>query len=554
MKKIIIVRLAFVFGIIVSLFCPLQATIEPPKLTIVIVVDQLAYHYIPKLQQYFKTGFKKLLDKGIVYTDAYLPHGMPGTGTGHPALETGQVAKYHGIISNKWFDIKGKSIRCDDDSAVNAAVFSTKGTYNYGKSPRNIMVSGISTQFKLAERPNTPHHIFSLSLKSRAAIGTANKSGIAIWFDKATGKFTSSKAYMNKLLPFVMNFNQATQLDKLKQINWNLVYKRNDPAYEFKRIESYDFASLPTSLIGKPIPIELSVNNKKPFELYVQTPHANQLVIGLAKECINTYVSKKKQDRMLLWINLSSLDKVGHTFGPESLEVIDMIYHLDNQLQYIIKYAQKKVGKNNVLFTLTADHGIDFIPEELKKMGLYHAQRIIISQLTTLLNEFIQKKYGVAHVVQNIKQPNVYLDKKNLEQLDKEKQQQIIRDLKTVLQKQPGIKTVWTYDELSKACFAQDQLENYFKMQLFPNRSGDLIIQTFPHVIITKHKTGAAHKTPNGNNIHIPLIIYHKKLKKNTITKKVSALQLANTLAKLLHTQKIPTSTFEILPGIIEKD
>src|SRR5258708_31371875 len=74
---------------------------QKPKITIIFVVDQMAYSYIPKLRSNFQYGFKTLLDNGINYTNAYHPHGMPATATGHTALSTGTFAKDHGIIANR---------------------------------------------------------------------------------------------------------------------------------------------------------------------------------------------------------------------------------------------------------------------------------------------------------------------------------------------------------------------------------------------------------------------------------------------------------------------
>ena len=67
---------------------------HPPRLTIIIVVDQFSYNYIfNKLNQHFKFGLRYLLDEGVNYTNAYMPHGRPSTATGHAGLNTGTYAK-----------------------------------------------------------------------------------------------------------------------------------------------------------------------------------------------------------------------------------------------------------------------------------------------------------------------------------------------------------------------------------------------------------------------------------------------------------------------------
>jgi predicted AlkP superfamily pyrophosphatase or phosphodiesterase len=522
-----------------------------PKLTVIIVVDQFAQSYIQKLYPYFRYGLKKLLDKGIVYENAYVPHGMPATGTGHTALNTGAYANYHGIIGNKWFDAEGKTVECDDDTAQNAAVFGPKGLYNYGKSPRNIMVEGISDQFKRAARPGTQHHVYTFSLKSRAAISSANKLGKAIWFDNTTGHFTSSKAYFDTIPDWIDAFNKEKKIDQLKQVTWKLMYPRDSKAYNFKDVDDYTFSDIPKSLINIPIPIGPQVKKNNSYALYNKTPYANELVFNLAKTCMDQYMNKKADDRMLLWVDVSSLDKLGHAFGPESLEAIDMVYHLDKQIDKIMNHAQKLVGKEQVLFALTADHGIGCIPEQLKKEGLYHARRILIPQLIIDLNSFISKKHGLNNLVQNIKQPHVYLDQNQLKKMKPKQKEVIIQDLKKFLESQIGIKTVWTYDELKHASFNTNEYANYFKQQLFPNRSGQLIIQTFPHVVITKYPNGSSHKTPYEYDTHVPLMLYQKdQLEEQKIQEKVFYLQLANTLAEILDVQKVPASGLNALPGI----
>ena len=116
-----------------SIFCA-------PHLTVIFVVDQFAHHYIDRLAPYMRGGIKHLLKNGVVYENAYYPHAMPATATGHAALNTGCFAKDHGIVSNKWFQ-NGKLIHCDGDSAKNAAVFDKYGNLlEYGKSAKHLVV------------------------------------------------------------------------------------------------------------------------------------------------------------------------------------------------------------------------------------------------------------------------------------------------------------------------------------------------------------------------------------------------------------------------------
>ncbi len=201
---------------------------KKPRLTVIMVVDQFAYSYLPKLSPYLKNGIKFLMQHGVVYENAYYPHAMPSTAPGHTDLSAGITADYTGIIGNNWFDELGNKIAADDDDPQQAAVINPRGgVYDYGKGPRNIMVDNISDQYVLAQEPGMPRVAISLSIKSRSAICTANKLGKAIWLDTESGNFTSSKAYYEKLPNWLVSFNQQKRLSNLRSVTWPLYYPRN---------------------------------------------------------------------------------------------------------------------------------------------------------------------------------------------------------------------------------------------------------------------------------------------------------------------------------------
>ncbi len=526
-----------------------------PKLTVILIVDQFAYSQLQRLKPHFKAGLKLLTSDGVRFENAYFPHGMPSTATGHAGLNTGTYAKDHGIVGNRWFDEQGNKVYCDDDSVENAAVFSPDGTYDYGKSAKLMLVDGLSDQFVLKSLPDTPHHAYAISYKGRSAITTASKLGKALWFDGQAGRFTSSKAYFPALPGWVTKFNNK-KLKDLKSVGWWPVYAINSPAYAWHNQLTYQFTKNKMSLIGTKIPFkDITQDPGDQYDPFMQTPTANELLLKLSKRCIKEYINKDKPDRMLLWISISGPDKLGHDYGPDSMEVIDMLYHLDKQLETFIAAAQKKVGKDDVLFVLTADHGVSPIPELLQKKGYTAAGRIFPEELIIQMNTLITKKYGVDNLIYNFKNPQFYVNMQKFRALDTKIQNNVINDIKNFLITSPGIKRVWTFDELAARCFEPTSIENYFKQQLYPGRSGFITIQSFPYNIVSKYKTGSGHKTPYEYDTHVPLILYqHGTFEKKVIHQKVWTLQLANTLTRILGIQKPSASTFMQLPGLAQSN
>ena len=551
MKKYRLIPYYLLF-IMVSLFQAANLHPKPPRLTIVLIIDQLPYQTLVNLYPHLRSGLKFFIDKGVNYTNAYVPLARPATATAHAGLNTGTYPKDHGIIDNLWFDRQtGTIVESDDDTATNAAVFSPQGTYDYGKSAHHIMIDGLSDQFVLQSKPDAPHQAVSIALKSRSAIATANKLGKAIWFDNKTGFFTSSKAYFDKLPDWLQTFNQKKKIDQLSPVQWKPAYPLASPAYNFNHIGNYTYAKQSTGLVGQPIPIEKQKSN--PYHLFEQTPQANQLVFDLAQEYVSNYMQQQPNNHLLLWVCLSSLDLAGHAYGPESLEVIDMLYHLDQQITHFIDNIQKMVDPQEILFALTADHGTSPIVELLKQKGIPFARRINEQQFINLLNNYIKDKYKITNLVKALQLPNIYLDQPILDSFSPDTQKLLIADLKSFLRKQPEIKQVWTFDELHRACFSAQEIEDYFKKQLFLGRSGSLIIQVYPYVYITPFTKGADHVSPYNYDTHIPLILYQQgKFEQKRIIERVWILQLANTLAQILTIPKPSASTFGLLPKLFK--
>ncbi len=551
MKKYRLIPYYLLF-IIISLFQVANLHPKPPRLTIVFIIDQLPYQTLVNLYPHLHSGLKFFIDKGVNYANAYVPHARPATATAHAGLNTGTYPKDHGIIDNLWFDRQtGTMVESDDDTATNAAVFSPQGTYDFGKSARYVMVDGLSDQFVLQSKPDAPHQAVSIALKSRSAIGTANKLGKAIWFDNKTGFFTSSKAYFDKLPDWLQTFNQKKKINQFSHVQWKLAYPLASPAYRFNHITHYTYSKQSTGLAGQPIPIEKQKNN--PYHLFEQTPQANQLVFDLAQEYISNYMQQQPNNHLLLWVCLSSLDLLGHTYGPESLEIIDMLYHLDQQIMHFIDNIQKIVDSQEILFALTSDHGTSPLIELLHQKGIPFARRIDQQQFIDRLNNFIKNKYNITNLVKALQLPNLYLDQPILDSFSPDTQKLLIADLKNFLRQQPGIKQVWTYDELHRACFSAQEIEDYFKKQLFLGRSGSIIIQVYPYVYITPFAKGADHLSPYNYDTHVPLMLYQQgKFEQKRIIERVWILQLANTLAQILTIPKPSASTFDLLPKLFE--
>ena len=103
----------------VALLAPTAFGAEPPRLAVVIVVDQFRGDYLAKFGPDFgEGGFRRLLANGVSYTQAHYRHAATLTAPGHATILTGTTPDAHGITSNDWLDRATWEMRnCVEDSS-----------------------------------------------------------------------------------------------------------------------------------------------------------------------------------------------------------------------------------------------------------------------------------------------------------------------------------------------------------------------------------------------------------------------------------------------------
>ena len=97
------------------------ADATPPKLAIVISVDQLRADYLVRFRPYFgEGGFKRLLEGGTEFRNAHFRHAITQTAPGHAQMLSGVFADVHGICAhlNRQGDLANHVARVGADHAA----------------------------------------------------------------------------------------------------------------------------------------------------------------------------------------------------------------------------------------------------------------------------------------------------------------------------------------------------------------------------------------------------------------------------------------------------
>jgi len=521
-----------------------------PTVTLIFVIDQYAYRYTNQMRNYLKASIKQFADAGVVFTNAHHPNGMPATCTGHTDLNTGAYADTHGIVGNAWYE-HGKKMACDDDLPDKAPVINPRGGhYEESKSPRAILVDGISDQFVLGGTPEEPHAAYSFGIKSRATIATSNKCGMPFWFDTRSGMFTTSTAYVKTLPDWLVQFNNAHPIASTLQ--WQQKYTEAN-AYPYGT-SSYAHGTSAKPLINTTVIFDTT--QESPYDTFVLMPQANQQVIDCACACIEQFYAQpqNKDGKLLIWVCLGSLDKIGHIYGPLSKEIWDMVYWLDEQIATCIACAQKVVGTDNVLSVLTSDHGVPPIPEDAHARGLTNSVRLDGKELMREINDCIELEYGIPHIVHDIKNSSLYFSNviKNIPHGMRKK---ISKRVQEQLQSSPYIAHAWLPDKIAHQWPPTNTVPYRLKRQFFAGRSGDIIIETRPYVQLTMKKSGTGHLAPYTYNTHVPLmLLWPGNLKPMAVDEKVTTTQLAPTLAAIMQVAQPAGAEDAYLPCVLHQE
>ncbi|HJM68784.1 MAG TPA: alkaline phosphatase family protein [Candidatus Babeliales bacterium] len=497
---------------ILSLIAIQNITPNTPKLTVVFVVDQLASHYLTKLERNLSGGIKRFMDNGIIYTNAHQPLGKPSTAPGHVGMATGTVPAEHGIVDNQ--------IREGGKEMASADV--------------DIKTSTLTRHFLNA----SPHNrAYSIAYKRRSAVGLAGKDAPAIWFDRSTGKFTSSKQYFAATPNWMVQFNDNNKQLNKKQNCWTLAHQ-DKKYYDYPCIDNYKYSSRKTLFDPQNL-LTKSKSQRAFLQQFMMTPDSSQVLLDLGYTAIQELFDNNPDAHVLMWISIANLDKVGHRFGPYARESIDTVYHIDQQIAQFMDKVAKVVPQDQTFYALTADHGIMPIPELLKQCYNSKAgQRIMIQDIKQLINNDIKQMFGVRNIVTALPAPYVYLNQEKLDQLTPKVQFKILGRIKETLESIPGVKKIHSVQDLCLQAWKNGSTKWLFTNQLYPRRNGHFVIEVGEGVLLAKQTTGTKHNSPQSYNLHVPLMLYHpQKSEKKIIGDKVWIPQLTRTLA---HVLKIP--------------
>ncbi|MGH2553767.1 MAG: alkaline phosphatase family protein, partial [Chitinophagaceae bacterium] len=407
--------------IIIILFTSFVTTarsqqLQRPRLVVGIVVDQMRWDYLYRYYDRFDAngGFKRMLRSGFSCENTMIPYTPTVTACGHSCIYSGSVPAISGITGNVWWDRQQmKSVYCTEDKTVNTVGSSSA----LGKmSPKNMLVTTICDELRLAT--NFKSKVIGISLKDRGGILPAGHSAdAAYWYDNTNGNWITSTYYMARLPKWVSDFNAVKSVDKYYEAGWKLLYPAN--SYLQSTAEEKLYEAKP---FGTGFPYELKNFIGKDYSKITATPMGNTLTSELAKAAITNEQLGADNITDFLAVSYSSPDYIGHSFGPNSIEAEDGMLRFDKELGLFLDFLDSKIGKNQYLVFLTADHGVAQIPEFMQENKL-PAERVFMNNIMTRLNKTLNEKYGISNIIVSDDNYQLHLNHPSLDSMKIDKKE-----------------------------------------------------------------------------------------------------------------------------------
>lgn len=537
----------------------------PPKLILQITVDQLRGD-LPRryLRKMGPDGFRFLLEQGVVYENAHHAHANTETIVGHATLATGAYPSAHGLIGNVWLDRATGEMKYNIEDAryplLTAGADVDKATEidptqraarTEGRSPAAMLTSTFSDE--LAIHTVRRAKVFGVSIKDRGAVSMAGHAGKAFWFSKATGQFVSSRFYYERYPEWVNAFNKSKPTQRYANQHWKLLLDRGE--YQFADLDDVPWET-ELGEYGRVFPHPYGPGDGKMFTtLLTISPAGDDLTLDFAKQLIDHESLGTDEVTDYLSLSFSSTDYVGHVFGPSSLEMEDNLLRLDRTLANLFSYVDSKVGLNNTLIVLSADHGGPEVPAQLRQLG-FEANYVDPSSWDKQPGiARLKEEFGVGEaLIEKFFAPYVYLNREVIQKhgLD---QAAVERAIAEEMTKFEGVALAVSSTALMQGRVAETPLTLSILHSHNPRRSGDVFVVFEPHCFINDFDgltVAATHGSPWRYDTYVPIMFAGAGVQPQRIHRKVWTIDVAPTLAAFVGANPPSGARGDILPEIFE--
>jgi predicted AlkP superfamily pyrophosphatase or phosphodiesterase len=508
---------------VISMSTPHAAPATPPKLVVLLVVDQMRADYVDRFSGEWTGGLKRMVTQGAWFQNAAYPYLTTVTCAGHATVSTGSYPHTHGVFQNAWWDRENKRVMtCTQDPKATNIGYGIPVTG--GDSAWRLQVPTFTDVMRTTKKAR----VASISLKARSAIMLAGHGGDAVaWLTETLDGFETSSVFAEKPVPAVQAFAAANPITADFGKSWDKVL----PAASYTGPDD-GAAEAPPQGWTRSFPHPLKGTNGQPdksfFDQWERTPFADAYVGRFAAALVDALQLGGHDTTDVLAISFSSPDLVGHSFGPRSHEIQDMYAELDKTLGTLFETLDAKVGKDKWVAGLSADHGVTPIPEQLVAEGK-EAGRIDASAMYNAIEEALHGEVTPGRHVTVIATNDIYFEPGIYDKIRKSRQ--LTSKVLGAIEGRPGVQRVFMSEEIRDGANSKDPLVRAAALSYFPGRSGDMVFAPKPGWMISS--AGTTHGSATPDDQRVPILFLGAGIKPGAYKDAATPADVTPTLAAI---------------------
>lgn len=494
---------------------PREAAAPSSPLVVVLVVDQMRAQYFDAYGDRLTSGLKRLRDEGTWFRRAAYPYLNTVTCAGHSTIGTGALPYRHGMVLNAWWDRKtARSNPCTADRSVTNIGY--MGKPSGGDSAAALLVPPLAQQL----RERTGGRSVALSLKPRSAITMVGNNPTAVlWFDERAG-WTTSTAFTAKPVGWIQEFITTNPVEAYRGRTWD----RLMPAPTYSGEDEGAGERMPSGWT-RTFPHRLGDPSENFLLHFQRSPFADEYLARLAAHAIDTLQLGRGPGTDFISVSFSTLDLVGHQYGPASHEVQDVLLRLDRTIGTLLDHLDTRLGRNGYVLALSADHGVAPIPEQSG------ASRQPAAEIVAAIDGALVPFFGPGKYVAHTAYTDIYLAPGILDRLKATPRASAA--VLDALRALPGIEHAFRSDEIGSPAMrsSTDPIRRAAALSHHPSRSGDLVIVPAENWILSTAAT--THGTLYSYDQGVPVLFFGAGVAAAVRDEPATPADIAPTLAAL---------------------
>jgi predicted AlkP superfamily pyrophosphatase or phosphodiesterase len=491
----------------------------PPKLIVVISVDQFSSDLFAQYRQHFTGGLRRM-SGGVVFPSGYQAHAATETCPGHSTILTGSRPARTGIIANAWFNLglsrEDKQVYCSEDPRVPGST-----SRDYTVSTYHLKVPALGD---LMKRRDPASKVAAIAGKDRSAImmGGYAPDQRFWWSDKAF--VAGAEAPIKSLAAANAAVAQALTQPR--------------PALELPPACEARHRAIPVEGESGPVGTGRFAREAGDSRAFRASPELDGATLALAAATRAEMRLGEGKATDLLIVGLAASDYVGHSYGTEGSEMCLQLHSLDRDLGDF--FATLDSAGVDYLVALTSDHGGIDIPERHREHAMPGAARVADELNPGQMGKALGERLGLTGRVLygNGAFGDMYVNRA----LSTAQQARVLAEGVRSYRAHPQVAAVFTQAELRAAPSPSGRPDEWSlldraRASFDPERSGDFVVLLKPNVTpIAKPGRGyvATHGSPWDYDRRVPILFWRKGLIPFEQPLPVETVDIMPTLAALI--------------------